>query len=277
MKLLRYGSVGPQVELVQLALYFGFRRYPAVAYPTGRLMDVRFGGAWDDPNGYALLMSFYLFYFLFRYRGWKQIFHFGATLLMLALTWSGTGLIAFAGAAAVLLLLRWYDRVLLKRYALYACLGLVALLAAFAMKHRQIAESLTYFMQAKQGSVTAHLRSWDISWLRPMTLLGVSPNYQTSEVGYIRLLSIGGLPGLMLFVCIGLHGCARMARLLKRADGRERPFLYGALAYLVAFMLYQFNLPLIDSFSCMGVFAHLVILSNCAHAGPLGARIVGKR
>ena len=60
-------------ELIQILLYFSIGRLPALAYDTGILTDVRFGGPWDDPNGFSILLSFFIPYAYHKYKGLKRI------------------------------------------------------------------------------------------------------------------------------------------------------------------------------------------------------------
>ena len=248
-------------ELLQIALYVVFKRLPALAYPTGKITDVRFGGAWDDPNGYALFTLFYLFYFLVKYRGIKQFCYVGATLLMLILTWSGTGFIAFVATAVIMLLIRLNDRQLVNKYILVCGIALSLGLALFALRFDDIVRVLGHYLQSKVGSVDDHLLGWDMSWANPLTLCGLYCNYSGGEVGYLRILSIGGFPALFAYLYVSLQGCVRAHAYMINQSSQYSALLFGVLAYVVAFLLFMVNLPPLVNFSCMGVFTCFLILA----------------
>ena len=246
-------------ELVQLALYVKTGRLPALAEPNARFTDVRFGGAWDDPNGYALLMIFYVFYYLFKYQGIKQLAYVGATLLMLISTWSATGFIVFGATVLILLIIRLRDRKLIKKCLCYGLLATILVLAVFLMKREMIMDVLDHYLFKKDESVAAHMAGWNFSWLGLLTFLGIKPDYYITEVGFLRLISIGGIPALIAFCIISLNGCKLAIRCLAQSS-KHKPILYGILAYIIGFILYNINLPPIINFSCFGVFVLFISL-----------------
>lgn len=246
-------------ELIQLALYVITGRLPALAEPNAKFTDVRFGGAWDDPNGYALLMIFYLFYYLFKFQGIKQVAYVGATLMMFVLTWSATGFIAFGTTAVVILVIRLKDRCLIKKYLCYGIVTAVFAAAILILKREAIVKVLDYYLYKKDESVAAHLAGWDFSRFGILTLLGVKPDYYVTEVGYLRLISIGGIPALIAFLTIAYNGCKQVLRSFAQ-QSKYKPILYGMLAYLIGFILYNINLPPIINFSCFGMFVLFISL-----------------
>ena len=82
-------------EFIQIFLYFKSGRLPALAYATGKITDVRFGGPWDDPNGFAIMLCFMIPYSFLYYNGKKKYLISTTLFLFLILTWSLTGYCAF--------------------------------------------------------------------------------------------------------------------------------------------------------------------------------------
>ena len=248
-------------EGIQIVLYFTIGRLPALAYATGRITDVRFGGAWDDPNGYALLMIFYIFYFLFKYPYKKMILYVVVSSVMLLLTWSGTGYISFILTSILLVLINVNDKKLISKYSYFTLLSFILLAVILALYHSSIYDAIKYFFLHKQESIGQHGESWNMSKLSVLTFLGVKPDFIGGEVGFIRIVSIGGVPALVLFLMIVFFTCSQF-KILAKKNGYYKPLMYGAMAYSIAFLLFEFNLPNITSFSCMGVFSVFISIAG---------------
>ena len=97
-------------EVIQIILYFAIGRLPALGYDTGVITDVRFGGAWDAPNEFSILIAFYIPYVYFKYKGIKRAFYFVLLFAMLLLTWSLTGIAAVLGLCIFAALISLYSK-----------------------------------------------------------------------------------------------------------------------------------------------------------------------
>ena len=250
-------------EIIQVVLYYTTGRVPSMAFPHfGTLMAIRYGGAFDDPNGYGIVMTFYIFYFLMKQPGPKNIIRLLLALVQLFFTWSGTGYLAFAATVIVFFLVRIKDKAVLKRYGITAAIILVPALLAAVIKPGIYSDFINYFVSGKSGSMPGHLADWNVSKYDLGTWLGVHPTTTGyAEVGYIRMLSIGGLPSILLFLTASIAGIARYCRKLGQAEEAIRPLYYGAMAYLICFLAAMFNLPKIVNFDCMGIFSVFIILA----------------
>lgn len=249
-------------ELIQIALYVAIGRLPALGYPSARnLFFVRFGGAWDDPNGYALLMSFYVFYFLLKYKGWLQMLHLFFAFIMLLLTWSGTGMLALMATAFVIGFLRLGDRWFINKFFKIGIATLLLLSLVFILNYSFIIQEIEILLQSKRESIAAHLTGWDTSEMNILTWFGLYPNEEGGEIGYMRLLSIVGIPGLIVFLLVSIKAIISMNKKIKQSPTSRRPLLYGLLAFMICFMVANFNLPLIDIFSVVGIFSCCLMIS----------------
>ena len=97
-----------------------------------------------------------------------------------------------------------------------------------------------------------------------LTFFGLNPlpSYG-GEVGFLRLLGMGGMPTLTAFLILSISEIKKINIKIKISDAIHRPFLYGCLAYMISFFLSQFNLPLVFDFACMGLYALMIIFANC--------------
>ena len=251
-------------EIFQIALYFLYGRLPALAWNTGNFSDVRFGGAWDSPNEFALLLFFYIYYFLFKYKGIKRIFYLCVTGLMFLLCWSGTAFIALALTFVLIGIIRFNDKKIKNFYTLLFSLFLI-IVPIILMEHSKISQAISFFVTRKQGSMNGHFSSWDLSDLNILNWIGILPKEKKCEVGYIRILRIAGIPGLFFFSTIILDCLIKILKIIKiykKLNDSNISLMYGFLSYTIGFMLYQFNHEPIYSFSNIGFLSCIVIIIN---------------
>lgn len=246
-------------ELLQIALYALVGRLPALAYPTGKLTDVRFGGAWDDPNGFSVLLCFLIPYSVYRFRGKKRVLVTVLLALFMLLTWSMTGLACFVGILVlwgILYLRRHPDTVVSKGMVIafsvifFAAIG-IALYLVFG------SDSFSYFLQTKLGSFQGHMAGWDVSSMSFGEFIGLTPNGMKPETSIIALINHGGVIHMLLFYAFGVAVLWNAYRNLcaVRRESKEFPLFAGILAYELAFLVASVNLPFVYSFSNFGIYA----------------------
>ena len=73
-------------------------------------------------------------------------------------------------------------------------------------------------------SIEAHKNSFDISSIGVLTYFGLYPVYMFSEVGYIRLLSVGGIPLLLIFLIIEIISIKRAKKAIQASIDEYKPF-----------------------------------------------------
>lgn len=263
-------------ECVQIALYFLVGRLPALGYDTGVLTDVRFGGPWDAPNEFALLLAFLLPYAALKYKGWRRALYVAVLSIMLILSWSLTGIATILLIVVVVGLKELFLRSKNALHTLTACVAGLCALGAFGLVLYFNSSAIHDFVASKMGSIQGHLDGWDLSGLSVWNLLGLYPDMEFSEVGLIVLLRRGGVLQVLLFYGLGIYCAARAGRLAKlhRGDAVCRRLYISMLWYLAAFLIASFNLPMMVSFSNLGIFCVFAAITARA---PCPASAVSER
>ena len=263
-------------ECVQIALYFLVGRLPALGYDTGNLTDVRFGGPWDAPNEFALLLAFLLPYAALKYKGWRRALYVAVLIVMLVLSWSLTGIATILLIAVVVGLKELFLRSKNALHTLTACVAGLCALGAFGLVLYFNSSAIHDFVASKMGSIQGHLDGWDLSGLSVWNLLGLYPDMEFSEVGLIVLLRRGGVLQVLLFYGLGIYCAARAGRFAKlhRGDAVRRRLYTAMQWYLVAFLIASFNLPMMVSFSNLGIFCVFAAITARA---PCPASAVSER
>ena len=247
-------------EFIQLFLYFYKGRLPALAYNSGSITTVRFGGAIDDPNGFGLFLCLLIPYVFKKYKGIKRIFLELFLFLFLILTWSSTAVISFVSCLVLYEIVKiFFFCKFEKEDKCILALILIGLVAFIIFNNKTNFTSRFFAMKA--NSINDHLSSFDeVENMNLFTFLGVLPMEITSdavvEAGIIRLLGYGGVPFIVVFYSFGIYAgyCAlSLAKKVKRYS-----YLYCSFAfYIFSLLIGTFNLPMIDSFFNFGVYALL--------------------
>ena len=259
-------------ELIQIVLYKTEGRLPALAYSTGVITDVRFGGTWDDPNGFSLVLSFYMPYFFSKAKGIRRVMLTGLSIMMLTLTWSLTGI--FSCVCGIIMALFFLgDKRTIKRLFFCIIFILCVIISVYCIYHEKINKALIYFMSSKQESISEHISGWSLEGISVLTLVGLYPIDQFSEIGILRLVYMGGVPVLTLFVSIMIITLRKLRALIRK--GREYfAFVFGSTSFIFTFFISLCNLPLIFNFSCFGVFVAFVIVAETSSSTVLCERFI---
>lgn len=235
--------------LMQVALFFGAGRMPGVSIDDSIL--VRFGGPWDDPNGYAMALSLLLpLAFHMTRTGARRILFVGLGLACLLATQSLTGIFSFIvamGAGTLLLLV--IRSFAVSRNAIAWCITALVVAAPIvggAMLLLPIEEALTAYLELKSGSIEIHAQGFGILQdAPPYAYLGFAPMKEWGEMGYVNwLTNYGALYAAaniftLLTMLLASAICTRLAR-----NETEKSFFIAGTYFLIAFSVGLGNLPL---------------------------------
>ncbi|MBR4496567.1 MAG: hypothetical protein IKP12_05500 [Acholeplasmatales bacterium] len=240
-------------EILQVLLFIGFNRLPALAYDTGVFTDVRYGSVWDDPNGFALFTIFLIPYSLYKFKGLKRIIILVLLLGMLGLTFSLTA-IAVAVVIAFIALVSSILKNTKRSIWIYIVtlttiiLGIIAALTKI--------DSFLVFMDSKQGSILGHLESFKLTGFTIYQFLGIIPKAIDAESGAIKLLYIGGVLHFIVFFILSICALVRLRILSKNSNN---PGIYKAMFwYVLGFMIGCINLPYMYIFVTFGIYGMFI-------------------
>lgn len=252
-------------ELLQIALFWSFGRLPALGYDSGYITDVRFGGPWDDPNGFALMLSFLIPYVFCKYKRFEKFLIGSLLLVFLILTWSLTGIAAFLGACVVYFLINLFfrrDLSSVKKITIVLA-SIIFLLLIFAIVNSLFSEQLKVFLERKMGSIEGHMESWDFKDIGLGTLWGIEPIIKNAESSIAALLYQGGVIHVVLFYSLCILAVFKAFKNIRTAEknGINTSMYKGIFFYQVAFLFGSLNLPYVYMFANMGVFMIFLLLS----------------
>lgn len=232
------------IEAVQILLFLSLDRLPALAYRN--TIFVRFGSIWDDPNGFALMISFFIPWVVFIKRRLpvKLLLAFGL-LLMLILTQSFTGLAAVFVCLWVGIWLLAVVKTVPVRIPIYVTIAYGILFCLFfaIVVPSQIYQ---FFMIHKAQSIKDHLSIfWYLKNIQVDRILGLNPAGMYGESGYINIMLNFGILFLVIYLLIGIIAVRRLLWMIRYFYGKSGVGLfYGAFFFLIAFYLGMLNLPL---------------------------------
>lgn len=234
-------------EIIQIYMFFEFNRLPALAYYNS--ISVRFGSLWDDPNGFAFIISFLLPY-VWHKKEYKRFFKFILILLlllMLILTQSLTGiassLMSFIIGSYILYLFNG-KKVQLKKSIIITLIYFIGLLIAILLVFHN--EYFQQFLILKKGSINEHLNVLDtIKNITILHCLGLSPTGKMhAETGYINMIFNFGLIYLFFYLLIGCTAILRLLKTLNNYNDKGVEIVYSAYFFLIAFYIGLLNLPI---------------------------------
>lgn len=238
-------------EAVQIFLFFKIGRLPALAYEG--TISVRFGGPLDDPNGFGILMAFYI-PFVYRYlKGKIRYLMSFAAIAMLCASQSGTAIITCIAGIACLYVTKDKRASTQRMLSLiiFGCIGALALM--YLYENNTI---LSTYVEQKQGSVEGHADSYEqlaaidfISFIIGFSGIGGESDF----VNYIGRL---GIFFYLLLLSIYVTHLKRVKRILRKTN---IPFWEATYSYQITFVLSMFNLPVTANFAT-ALFSTMLIL-----------------
>ena len=247
-------------ELIQLVLYYSVGRLPALAYPTGNLTDVRFGGPIDDPNGFGILLSFFISYVFYEFKGKKRIAFVSILLLFLILTWSLTAIGTLITLFLGLLLYKFFKKNRLNKKTVLSIISVAIVFIAGVIICTQ-STFFSEFIKSKSKSISQHLNSLDqLKSIDLATFSGVKPQEIIVESGAVRIINYGGIIFTVLFYTLCAFGVKNAIYLVKNS-AQYNSLYKGCVFYILAFVIASINLPMIYSFVCFGFL--VIVLSIC--------------
>ncbi|HEY9857798.1 MAG TPA: hypothetical protein V6D05_18780 [Stenomitos sp.] len=251
------------VELIQLALYFGTGRLPALGYPNS--ISLRFGSIWDDPNGFAFMICFFIpFVLAKRMKLAPKVMLTSVLLIMLVLTQSLTGIFALAVALIVGVFLLGV-LVRKRQYWLqgFSLLGLYVMGMLFVVTVVLNLPIIKHFLELKSGSIDDHIEMMGlIQKAKLLNYVGLNPVGMIAETGYINIVCNFGLVYLVLYVAMLAYAAFRLIRKIRDNVGRQGvEVYYGAFFFVLSFAFGMGNLPLDTVFPLNLILVACIMLS----------------
>lgn len=243
-------------EFIQIALYILRGRLPAIAWANAGLMQVRFGGIFDDPFALSLFIGFLIPYIYHKYHGIKRIMYFAIYTVMLILTWTLTSIFALFG---VFILDRLYVLAKKKKWNTITTklmLGAIMVGVFFAILYGK--PFLDRILKVKRGSIATHLGTHSLDGLSVLTFLGLAPKAHYAEASISRLLFTNGIFFTLIFYGLGLCSVRRFRRIIDNLPSElmsYKPIFLGMMYYQLAFLIGSINLPFPYMYFNMVVFS----------------------
>jgi hypothetical protein len=235
------GMISVVTSLVQIALFIAVGRLPALAYAGS--LSVRFGSFLDDPNGFALLCLFFLYYFKNDQSIIGRVIFF-CHIPLIFLTQSLTIIIISILFLGFYLL--W--SLAYKPHIAYLALVAVGFFVTLLLEFFPI-ETLLILYEEKYQSIVGHLAAYEFNVSSASDLLFGVDSPARTESFWVNSFYRFGMIWTFLFAALQLLAMRKAFALWNScrgsSSGEER--LYGALLiYFIAFFMATFN---IDYFS----------------------------
>ena len=235
------GVVSIVSSLVQIALFLTAGRLPALAYSNS--FSVRFGSFLDDPNGFALLCLFLLYYFK-NDRSVTGVTIFVCHIPLLFLTQSLTIIVILIIFLGFYLIWTIAYRPHIAYFAAITVVTFVLLVLEFFPR-----DYLFILYEEKYASILGHIDAYDFNVSSNTELLFGMDSPARTESFWVNSLYRFGMIWIFLFASLQLFAIIKTFALwnscrLSSAAGER---LYGALlTYFIGFFIATFN---IDYFS----------------------------
>ena len=247
-------------EMMQLVLFEFWGRLPALAYKG--TTSIRFGGPWDDPNGWGVALSFFIPFSYFYTRKYRFVMVV-IGLVMLLLTQSLTAIGAFVASVLFATYLRntgsRVKYVLLLLLAIWLCVLLIPSLSDHSFLHD--------FFRTKQRSISDHMNSTlifgELEWYN--YIVGNDQPY-TFESDIANMIGRGGLLLLGVYLALIIKNITDLLGLIKE-NGPACAFWKASLYFQVAFLIASVNMPCSSVFYLFLMFNVILCLSTFSAKG----------
>lgn len=223
--------------LSNLAAMYNFvftGRLPALGYEGGL---VRFGGFWDDPNGYGFICVFFLFYFLIK----RRYFLVFLTFVSILFTFSFTAYIMLCFSTVFWLHERF------KSINYKVILGIVLFIVLIIVVVLYNYDYISDLMTSKSGSLDQHLSNSLVFNLYPLA----NTSIQFSETWYLSFF--------YNYFPVSVPALAGCCYLLYRSFKKGVPVMVRF--YLFIYLFYCLFLPMYYVFPLNFIFIVLLIFS----------------
>lgn len=244
-------------EIVQVGLFFTIGRLPSLAWPG--TTSVRFGGAWDDPNGYGILLCFY-FPFAFFYK-WKRELYKKICVIscfvMILLTQSVTAIFVLMVSFGLFFILEdSRQEIRSKRCAWISFLSLISILFLICIYNNLPSYPMIQsFIEMKEDSVDGHNISW-VEFIKfPWWGYVVGRQGFSGEVDFVNFVSMWGFGFYLYFLSFYILSIRKIVKIVRQTHSA---FWCGCLSFQIAFLLGMFNLPCTDMFG-LGVLSSMIL------------------
>jgi len=237
--------------LLQVILLTQYGRLPALSYEGSFL--IRFGGIWDDPNGYGIFLSFFLPMAAFCNYSFfvKLCFSFFIVLLIVG-TQSLTGMVcSILGFCLATILLMFNDASAVRfRYsimvpAIIFCFigGLLVVASVIGINVFEIYQS---YMDMKKGSIDGHAESFQaLSGVDALSLWGLSDSFVWGESAYVNWISSYGLFYFIISIIMFIAVVSESIKYVTRSNYRDGIiFGYCVLSFQISYIISLINLPM---------------------------------
>jgi hypothetical protein len=258
-------------DTLQVTAFLTWGRLPALAFEHSFL--VRFGGYWDDPNGFGVFLAFLLPFSTEHWSGSRirmPVVIGLATCLLL--TQSLTAIVAISCALAML----YATRVVKERGIQWSSIGwgtafCVICAVALCWGWNALADLSGNYVSLRIDSINGHTEPAvaELSQFSWLSLLGLWPVMPMTESGYVNMLGSCGLVYFLVFALVAISATAYYAHcsLNFSQPPRARAFFAGSFCFLIAFCVAEFNLP-VDRIFPLNLFCCLLL-------GLASSRVLG--
>lgn len=242
-------------EFLQIFLFYKFGRLPALAYENS--FSVRFGGPWDDPNGWGICLSFFVPFMYFYKKEHRNIWAI-LGIMVLLLSQSLTAIISFIfSMISLLFLIKKKKRVAFVVWSMIIVIPIIYIIFQLLNNDFVIA-----YMEVKQGSVEDHSNSLNFiqqfQWYN--YFIGMD-DFVFNESDYVNFLYIGGIPMLLLYLVLIYRVINYYVKTIENGT-HQSPFSYASLAFLISYLVSSVNLPCSRIFYVFLLFNIILCSSN---------------
>lgn len=244
-------------EAVQIFLFFKIGRLPALAYEGST--SVRFGGPLDDPNGFGILMAFFIPFVYIYVQGRKRYIMSFFAVIMLFLSQSGTAIVASVAGIACTYVINKTKSQQMAFFIKIGCLGFLIIQYLY-----EKGTFLKAYMEQKQGSIDGHANSYE--QLMSIDLLSFIGGFSGigGESDFVNYIGRLGIFFYLLLLNIYVTHIREVKEIIYQTDSA---FWNATYSFQIAFVLAMFNLPVtvnfaIALFSTMLIFISMVIPSE---------------
>ncbi|MFQ1933233.1 hypothetical protein ACK350_07150 [Aeromonas veronii] len=235
------------VNCIQVVLFISLGRLPALAWKGS--LSVRFGSIFDDPNGFAIILSLFSFLYFGLKRFITKFIFVLMFLFCLLSTQSLTGVASVFISFMVVLFYRGFvlrERSSFNSFVLLSFLMLTSTVVVGVWFYSYVEN----FLLIKSGSIAEHAKS--TLFMDGMTFYDYfigEPLGPVAESTYLNMLANFGLFFLFLYVLMILYVIRQGLKSLAQAGSMIEKNIYSSLVcFVLCVSLSGVNLPMMSVF-----------------------------